>query len=56
VLAVAWPDIPAAVGGLPHWDGRVVIDTTFADEMLRECSGYEPQKRNRPDQVPARGF
>jgi len=28
VLAVAWPDIPAAVGGLPHWDGRVVIDTT----------------------------
>src|SRR5882757_2734432 len=28
VLAVAWPDIPAAVGGLPHWDSRVVIDTT----------------------------
>jgi len=28
VLAVAWPDIPAAVGGLPDWDGRVVIDTT----------------------------
>ena len=28
VLAVAWPDIPTAVGGLPDWDGRVVIDTT----------------------------
>jgi len=28
VLAVAWADIPVAVGGLPRWDGRVVIDTT----------------------------
>jgi predicted dinucleotide-binding enzyme len=24
----AEPDVPAAVGGLPRWDGRVVIDTT----------------------------
>lgn len=28
VLAVSWPDIPAAVGGLPDWGGRIVIDTT----------------------------
>jgi predicted dinucleotide-binding enzyme len=28
VLAVAWSDIPTAVGGLPDWDGRVVLDTT----------------------------
>lgn len=28
VLAVSWSDIPAAVGGLPDWGGRIVIDTT----------------------------
>jgi 8-hydroxy-5-deazaflavin:NADPH oxidoreductase len=28
VLAVPWPDILAAVTGLPRWDGRIVIDTT----------------------------
>jgi len=28
VLAVSWSDIPAAVGGLPDWGGRIVLDTT----------------------------
>lgn len=28
VLAVGWTQIPAAVAGLPRFDGRIVIDTT----------------------------
>ena len=28
VLAVGWPQVPAAVAGLPPFDGRIVIDTT----------------------------
>jgi 8-hydroxy-5-deazaflavin:NADPH oxidoreductase len=28
VLAVGWPQVPAAVAGLPPFDGRVVIDAT----------------------------
>jgi predicted dinucleotide-binding enzyme len=28
VLAVSWPDIPTAVGELPDWGGRIVLDTT----------------------------
>jgi predicted dinucleotide-binding enzyme len=28
LLAVAWPQIPEAVAGLPDWAGRVVIDAT----------------------------
>ena len=27
-LAVKWPDIPAALSGVSHWDGRVLVDTT----------------------------
>ncbi|MFG1604970.1 NADPH-dependent F420 reductase [Actinoplanes sp. NPDC049265] len=27
-LAVRWPDIPAALAGLPAWDGRILVDTT----------------------------
>ncbi len=27
-LAVAWHDMTAALGGLPDWDGRVLVDTT----------------------------
>jgi hypothetical protein len=26
-LAVRWPDIPAALAGLPAWDGRILVDT-----------------------------
>jgi hypothetical protein len=28
VLAVSWSDIPTAVGELPDWGGRIVLDTT----------------------------
>ena len=28
VLAVGWPQIPDALAGLPHFDGRIVIDAT----------------------------
>ncbi|KIF75535.1 NADP oxidoreductase [Streptomyces sp. 150FB] len=28
LLAVGWPDVPAAVEGLPDWNGRIVIDAT----------------------------
>ncbi|BBY87109.1 NADPH-dependent F420 reductase [Mycolicibacterium tokaiense] len=27
-LTVMWPDIPAALAGLPPWDGRILVDTT----------------------------
>ncbi len=27
-LTVMWPDIPAALAGLPPWDGRVLVDVT----------------------------
>ncbi|GAA2808359.1 NADPH-dependent F420 reductase [Crossiella cryophila] len=28
LLAVGWPQVPAAVAGLPDWGGRIVIDAT----------------------------
>lgn len=27
-LAVRWPDVAAALNGLPDWDGRILVDTT----------------------------
>lgn len=27
-LAVMWPHIPAALAGLPAWDGRILVDTS----------------------------
>ena len=27
-LTVMWPDIPAALAGLPPWDGRILVDAT----------------------------
>jgi 8-hydroxy-5-deazaflavin:NADPH oxidoreductase len=32
-LAVRWPQVGAALAGLPEWDGRILVDTTntFAD-------------------------
>ncbi|GAB7044043.1 MULTISPECIES: NADPH-dependent F420 reductase [Catenuloplanes] len=27
-LAVRWADIPAALAGVPAWDGRILVDTT----------------------------
>lgn len=27
-LTVMWPDIPAALAGLPPWDGRILVDVT----------------------------
>jgi len=27
-LTVMWPHIPAALAGLPPWDGRILVDTT----------------------------
>jgi predicted dinucleotide-binding enzyme len=27
-LTVMWPDIPAALAGLPPWDGRILVDCT----------------------------
>src|SRR6201996_1465877 len=27
-LAVAWPDLGAALSGLPDWGGRILVDTT----------------------------
>ena len=27
-LTVMWPDIPAALSGLPSWDGRILVDAT----------------------------
>lgn len=28
VLAVQWPNVAKALAGLPHWDGRILIDAT----------------------------
>lgn len=28
LLAVPWPNIPAALSGLPAWDGRILVDAT----------------------------
>ncbi len=28
-LTVMWHDIPAALAGLPPWDGRVLVDAEF---------------------------
>jgi predicted dinucleotide-binding enzyme len=27
-LTVMWPDVPAALAGLPSWDGRILVDAT----------------------------
>lgn len=27
-LAVGWPDVPAALAGLPNWGNRILVDTT----------------------------
>jgi predicted dinucleotide-binding enzyme len=38
-LAVMWPDIRAALNGLPDWNGRILVDTTnqfdYVDGVLR---------------------
>nr|WP_285619352.1 NAD(P)-binding domain-containing protein [Kineosporia sp. NBRC 101677] len=28
ILAVRWRDVPAALEGLPHWNGRILVDAT----------------------------
>lgn len=38
VVAVRWVDAPAALSGLPPWDGRIVVDGTNAVEFLEPGS------------------
>ena len=33
-LAVPWPDVAAALDGLPAWDGRILIDTTNQFQLV----------------------
>src|ERR1700744_5687576 len=33
-LAVAWPDLRAALSGLPDWGGRILVDTTNQFDYL----------------------
>src|ERR1700753_4427373 len=33
-LAVAWPDLRAALSGLPGWGGRILVDTTNQFDYL----------------------
>ena len=33
-LAVAWPDLGAALSGLPDWGGRILVDTTNQFDYL----------------------
>ena len=32
--AVPWPDVAAALDGLPAWDGRILIDTTNQFQLV----------------------
>jgi predicted dinucleotide-binding enzyme len=34
ILAVRWADLKTALGGLPAWSGRIVIDATNPVEFL----------------------
>jgi integrase len=37
-------------------EGEARVLAPACERSPTRCSGYEPQKRNRPGQVPARGF
>lgn len=47
VVAVRWVDAPEALGGLPAWHGRIVVDGTNAVEFL-EPGSPETQDPSNP--------
>jgi predicted dinucleotide-binding enzyme len=53
ILAVRWADLKTALGGLPAWNGRIVIDSTNPVEFLAPDS---PDRKNPSNPLAAYGL
>ncbi|HEX3664219.1 MAG TPA: NAD(P)-binding domain-containing protein [Rhizomicrobium sp.] len=53
ILAVRWANLHTALGGLPHWNGRIVIDGTNPVEFLASDS---PDRKDPNNPLAAYGL
>ena len=53
ILAVRWADLKTALGGLPDWNGRIVIDATNPVEFLAPDS---PDRQDASNPLAAYGL